>query len=208
MSARSTIRELVRTYLLTDSNDKAYSDARLNVLIQNEINMLASDIYEANPDFQRSLTTLTGASHEYEMPTDFRKWVEVRLVDKDGQLLTEVRDDELNNVVGYAFSIVGPDHAATLRTSSACPSDTDIYLKYNAWESDMTSDSDEPSVIPKKFHDVIALRTARVVFGLGGEQVFPAVLEEQVADRYAQLIQHVSRRGVEAMSVRNSVSGV
>jgi hypothetical protein len=170
--------------------------------LNNAVNALLADIDETNPAWLELVATLTSTTSDYTLPADFSKWQEVRLDDADGISLTEVRSDELNATVGYAFSLVGPDHAATLTTGGTIDAAHPLYLKYRAWPADLSADTDQPDSIPRKFHDVIALMAAEEAMGLGGENALPGTLIGRKLDRHAQLMMHVARRGTDVMSTR------
>lgn len=205
MASLATLRTNTLIYLGTTSGDRAFPAATLNFLIQNAVNALIDDIEEANPSWMAVTSTLSATSstsHDYTLPADFSGWLEVRLDDKDGAPLTEVRADELGATGGYVFSISGPDHAATLTTGDTISEGQTLYLKYRKWPDDLSADSDQPDDIPRKYHDLIALVAADEGMGLGGEGMLPAALLERKADRHAQLMTHVSRRGVEVPQTR------
>jgi len=207
VASLATLRTNTLIYLGTTSTDKAYPAATLNFCLNNAVNALLGDIDETNPAWLQLVATLTSTTSDYTLPSDFSKWQEVRLDDKDGVSLTEVRSDELNATSGYCFSLVGPDHAATLTTGGTVDAAHPLYLKYRAWPADLSADADQPDSIPRKYHDVIALMAAEEAMGLGGENALPTVLVNRKVDRHAQLMAHVARRGTDVMSVRGSWSG-
>lgn len=205
MASLATLRANTLVYLGTTSSDKAYPAATLNLLINNAVNALLDDIGEQNPAWLRSSATLaaqSSTSHLYTLPADFSSWLEVKLDDADGASLTEVRDDELNSTGGYVFSLIGSDHAATLTTGDTIAQGNPLFLKYKAWPVDLSGDTDQPDMIPRKYHDVIALYAAEEGMGLGGEGALPVSLIRRKEDRHAQLMMHVSRRGVEVPQTR------
>ena len=202
MSSLATLRTNTLIYLGTTSTDKAYPSATLNMCLNNAVNALLADIDETSPAWLEAIATLTSTTSGYTLPADFSKWQEVRLDDKDGVSLTEVRSDELNATSGYCFSLVGPDHAATLTTGGTVDAAHPLYLKYRAWPADLSADTDQPDFVPRKYHDLIALYAAEEAMGLGGENTLPVSLMRRKDDRHAQLIAHVARRGTEVMGVR------
>jgi hypothetical protein len=207
VASLSTLRGNTLVYLGTTSADKAFPPATLNLLINNAVNALLDDIGEMNPAWLRLAVTLaaqSSTSHLYTLPADFSGWLEVKLDNADGAPCTEVRDDELDSTGGYVFSIIGSDHAATLTTGSTISQGNPLYLKYKAWPVDLAADADQPDMIPRKYHDVIALYAAEEGMGLGGEGALPATLIRRKEDRHAQLMMHVARRGVEVAQTRGS----
>jgi hypothetical protein len=177
------------------------------MVLNNAANALYSDIDESNPSWFETVATLTSLSvtqHDYNLPSDFSKWKEVRLDDKNGSQLTEVRSDELNATGGYAFAITGSDAAAVLTTGDTISAGNPLYLKYRQWPHVLASVSDTPDMIPSQYHDVIALMAAEEAMGLGGEGALPGTLVSRRIDRHAQLVMHVARRGTEIMSTRGS----
>jgi hypothetical protein len=207
VASLATLRGNTLVYLGTTSNDKAFPAATLNLLINNATNALLDDICEQNPAWAQGIVTQVAqstTSHNYTLPADFSKWLEVRLDDADGAPLTEVRSDELNSTGGYVFSVVGPDHSATLTTGATIAAGNPLYLKYRAWPVDLSGDTDQPDMIPRKYHDLIALYAAEEGMALGGEGVLPVGLMRRKEDRHAQLMMHVSRRGTEVPQTRGA----
>jgi hypothetical protein len=175
------------------------------MVINNAVNTLLDDINEQNPGWLELITTLLATlfdGHGYRLPTDFSKYSEVRLDDKNGAVLTEIRSDELNSTGGYVFALTGPDGNGVLMTGDTVSASTPLYLKYRAWPDVLADGSDQPDMIPVKYHDVIALYAAEEAMGLGGEGALPLTLVERKQDRHAQLMMHVSRRGTEVTSTR------
>lgn len=194
-------------YLGTTSTDKAFPAPTLNFLVNNAVNALLADIDEANPSWLRTIVTLaaqSSTSHLYTLPADFSKWSEVKLDDANGAPLTEVREDELDATGGYVFSLVGPDHAATLTTGDTIATGNPLYLKYRAWPVDLSGDSDQPDMIPRKYHDIVAMKAASEGFGLGAESSPTPDFMRRLEDRHAQLMMHVSRRGSEITTSRGT----
>lgn len=207
MASLTTLQNWTLVYLGTTSTDKAYPAATLNLVINNAVNALLDDINEQNPGWLEAIDTLSPTlfdGHGYRLPTNFSKWSEVRLDDKDGAPLTEVRSDELNSTGGYVFCLTGPDGNAVLMTGSTVAAQNPLYVKYRAWPSVLASASDQPDMIPSQYHDVIALYAAEEAMGLGGEGALPITLIKRKEDRHAQLMMHVSRRGTEVMSTRGN----
>ena len=204
MASLAVLRANTLIYLGTTAADKAFPAATLNMCLNNAVNAILADIDETAPSWLELTITLTSTTQAYTLPADFSKWQEVRLDDANGSSLTEVRSDELNATGGYAFALTGPDHAAILTTGSTISAGNPLYLKYRAWPADLAADADQPDMIPRKFHDVIALVAAEEATALGGEGVLsPSLIRRQV-DRHAQLMMHVARRGTEIMSSRGS----
>lgn len=207
MASVATLKTNTLIYLGTTSGDKAFPAATLLFLLNNAVNGLLADIDEQNPSWTRTIVTLaaqSSTSHLYTLPADFSKWLEVNLDDKDGAPLTEVREDELDGMGGYVFTLVGADHAVTLTTGDTIATGNPLYMKYRAWPVDLSADGDSPDMIPRKFHDLVAMKAAAEGFGLGGETNVPSDFQRRLDDRHAQLMMHVSRRGVEVTTTRGS----
>lgn len=202
MASLATLRTNTLIYLGTTSSDKAFPAATLDLLINNAVNSIFGDICEANPSWRVSTTTLVSTTHVYPLPNDFSKWQVVKLDDADGAPLTEIRSDELSSTGGYVFAISGPDHAATITTGDTISAANPLYVQYRAWPADLADITDAPDNIPRKFHDLIALTAAEEGMGLGGEGALPVTLLQRKEDRHAQLMMHVSRRGVEVPQTR------
>jgi len=207
LASLATLRTNTLIYLGTTAGDKAFPPASLNLLLNNAVNALIDDISAQNPAWLRTIVTLQSQSPTtrlYTLPVDFAGWLAVQLDDNNGALLTEVRDDDLDATGGYVFSIIGADHAATLTTGTTVSVGSPLYLKYKAWPVDLAADGDQPDMIPRKYHDLIALTAAEEGMGLGGEGALPGTLIGRKLDRHAQLMMHVTRRGVEIMTTRGT----
>lgn len=192
-------------YLGTTAADRAYPATTLSILINNAVNALLDDINEQNPGWLEATTTLAATlldGHGYRLPSNFSKWSEVRLDDKDGAKLTEVRSDDLNSTGGYVFALTGPDGLAVLVTGDTVADSNLLYFKYRAWPSLLSDPADTPTMIPSQYHDLIALYAAEEGMGLGGEGALPVALIRRKEDRHAQLMMHVSRRGAEIGQTR------
>ncbi len=214
MAARSTIVTGIRVLLATPQDDPAYTDTILNPIVQKAVDSLLTDINEQNPDYNMTTVTLaadssTGRVYTFASQsspiTDFARWREIRWTDSAGLELTEVRSDELRAAGGDHFFLSGIDSAPVLETSPDSTAGTDIFLRYTQWFADMTigsgGDTDVPSGIPLKFHDVIELE-ALFAFALGGEQRTPPDLRDRWFDRRNQLMHHVGRRGSQVARTR------
>jgi hypothetical protein len=214
MAARSAIVTSIRRYLATPSDDPAYSDTILNPIVQEAVDSLLTDINEQNPAYNSTTVTLAADSSSGRVYTfasqstpitDFGRWLDIRWTDSDGLNLTEVRYDELKPAGADHFVLTGIDSAPALETSPDSEAGKAVWLRYTKWFADMTSgsggDSEVPSGIPLKFHDVIALE-ALFAFALGGEQRTPPDLRARWFDRRNQLIHHVGRRGSQVARTR------
>ncbi len=210
MAARSTIVTSIRRFLGTPTDDPAYSDTILNPIVQEAVDSLLTDINEQNPDYNSTTVTLAADSSSGRVYTfasqsspitDFARWRDIRWTDSDGLQLIEVRYDELRPAGADHFIITGIDSAPVLETSPDSTAGKAVWLRYTQWFADMTSDSNVPSGIPLKFHDVIALE-ALFAFGLGGEQRLPPEIRNRWFDRRNQLIHHVGRRGSQVARTR------
>ena len=203
---REDLKNLVRRYLGTSSDDPAYANDVLEPMVQQAIDSLVSSIQDANPDYlvkpPVTLVADTPTSHNYTFATqaapivDFAKWLEVRYTDEDGSLLSEARLEDLRDSGTDFFAITGPDEAPVLVTSKDSPAGNALWFRYAYWPAELTVDTDEPDGIPTRFHDVIALECL-FVYGLGGEQRLPRELYDRWFDRRAQLMSRVGRRGVQ-----------
>ncbi len=201
---RATIRAGILAYLATPSDDPAFTAAILDPLIQEAVDSLFTDVSLQSPGWLVTTVTLTtgATSRDYVFSTqsspitDFKSWLEVRITDKTGLLLTEAKFDEMNDAGADFFTITGPDDTPTLITSDDTTPGIDLYFRYAQWPAQMASDTDVPTEIPTRFHGVIALETL-FVFGLGGEQRRPQELKDRWMDRRAQLMTHAGKRGVQ-----------
>ena len=207
---RDTIITRVRTYLGTTSDDPAYTETILEPIVQEAVDGIVEDINLENPGMNSTTVTLvpdstTGHVFTFSSQTvaiiDFSTWLEMRWTDATGLELDEVRFDELRAAGRDHFYISGIDSAPVLETSADSQVGTNIFMRYTKNFADMTSDSQVPSGIPLKFHDVIALEML-FVFALGDEQRFPPDLRQRWESRRGQLIAHVGKRGKQTSRSR------
>lgn len=201
---------MVRSFLGTAEDDPQYSSTILDPILQAAYFSLLEDVKASNPGYLGTTTTLQAASatsHTYALAaqspaiTTFAGWLDVRYTDEDGSPLQEVRFDELSGMPGECFALVGQDEALTLITSTESTAGNALWFRYIAWPAEWTSDNDTPTKLPSRFHDVIALE-ALFAFGLGGEQRLPPELYDRWQDRRGQLIDSVTRRGIQPVVQR------
>lgn len=205
------LRSLLRTYLATSEDDPLYTAASLNAALQDAYDAVVSDVVRANRAYftlTRTLQADSATSHNYTFPAqpgwvsvDFAAWLEVRYTDADGLPLDEVRYEELKHVGPDYFALAGPDQSVVLTTSPATPAGTPLFLRYVAWPVPFGDDVSVPLALPTRFHSVLALE-ALFAFGLGGEAARPPELRERWLERKAQLVAHVTRRGVAPSRTR------
>ena len=211
MATRLSLKLWIRQWLATTSDDPAYADALLDPSLQAAYDGLIADLKDINPGFlvatAATLTPESATSHRYNFATqavaitNFAKWLQVRYTDEDGSSLGESRVDELSGSPGGYFAIIGADDTAVLVTSPDTTLGGNLWFQYAAWPAAFTSDSDTPSAISSRFHDVVALECL-FVFGNGGEQRMPPELRERWLTRRSQLMASVSRRGVGVSRTR------
>lgn len=207
---RSELATRVRQFLGTAEDDPQFSDTILNPNLQDAYSGLLEDIKQLNPGYLQTSVTLaadSATSRIYtwatQTPTitDFAGWLDIRWTDENGVPLTEVRYDELRNANANAFALSGQDEALVLTVASLADAGQPLWVVYNAWPAAWTSDTDSPTKIPVRYHDVVALE-ALFVFGLGGEQRIPGELYTRWETRRAQLMQSVAKRGVQPSTMR------
>lgn len=203
MSSLLQLRAKVWDYLGTKSTDPAYLPATLTSYLNDALNGIYADVLQLNPDSFSTTTTLTAvsaSSHEYVFSaqataiTTFAGVLECRVTDVDGVELREAPFSDRNKVSGNFYSITGPDASPTLWTNAGVAAGTALFLNYRVWPGALALDSESPSWIPAAFHDVPALRAAKMAFAQGGESRFPTDLRELLEDREAQFTFHIGRR--------------
>lgn len=211
MASRGTLRTLLLQYLATSADDAAFNPTVLNELLQQGYDSLVSDIHIQEPSYLSKtvmLTPFSATSHEYRFAsqspaiTDFAHWVVVRLESDEGLDLDWCRHDELRDQGSDFFTIIGPDDSAVLHTSPDTIVGEEIFLRYGYWPTAFAADGDTPAAIPTRYHEVVALEAAYIAFGLGGEQRISPELLSRWNDRRAQLMHHVSRRGIRPSRTR------
>lgn len=201
MATLAGLRTLVYTYLGTVSTDPAYSLTTVNTLLNAVGNRYIDDIHQMKPDYLVKTATITGAAHSYTLPTDFAGWLEVRLVDATGRSLDEARHEELNDG-GSFFSITGPDGTAILTTSDAVTAGSAIYLRHRYTPAELSGDTDVPTWMSSRHHDLLAREAAIDAYGLGNESQPASTFIATTAERRAQFWLAIGRRGVQPMIQR------
>jgi len=201
---------MLRTLLGTADDDPAFSGTIINPLLQSAYDSLLADIHDANPQYLSTTVTLaadSATSHTYTFATqsspitDFAKWLEVRWTDAEGRLLTEERLEDLTVSGGDVFALTGVDETPVLHTAQTDTAGEPVWMRYAYWPAAFTEDASEPSGIPLRYHDVVALETL-FVYGLGGEQARPRELRDRWQDRRNQMMARIGRRGVQASRTR------
>lgn len=212
MASRATIRTWLRSLLGTSSDDPAFTDAILDPLLQQSVDVILQEITDSNPAYLSKTVTLIAdstTSRNYTFATqnpaiaDFSKWLEVRYTDQDGAEFDHARLEELDRAGSSFFDIIGPDDTAVLVTSPDTTVGHKLWMRYAYWPAVLVDDNSVPSSIPSRFHDVVALECL-FAFALGGEARRPPELRDRWLDRKAQLLAHVGRRGVAPARTRLS----
>ena len=207
---RSELATRVRQFLGTAEDDPQFSSTVLNPILQDAYWAILEDIKKLNPGYLQATVTLvpdSTTSRTYTFATqsvpltDFAGWLDVRWTDENGWPLREVRYDELLTVDSEAFALSGQDETAVVTIPPTATPGTNLRMVYAAWPAAWTSDTDSPSMIPVRYHDVVALE-ALYAFGLGGEQRIPAELFTRWQDRRSQLLESVAQRGVQPSTMR------
>ena len=142
---------------------------------------------------------------------DFAKLLVVRLRDKDGSELGNVKNDNLERE-HRSYSVVssrtenyadGRD-AIILTTSEDIDLAVALWMKYTYWPSlDLSTEAVTDALIPGiplEFTDALALSAALLV--PGASRRLSAGTQEQAIDRRAQLIQRVGRVSTSPTRVR------
>lgn len=208
MATLATLRALTRTFLGVSSADPFYTDATVDALVNDAYLRFAADLIESSPSMGRAVATLTAASatsHEYALPVNYARYIDVRLEDADGGRLSEASDEDILNLTHVAaFAVSGPPTSATLTTSGGVAAGTDLYLKYAPWPAELAASGDQPSFLPTAFHSLIAREAAVQAFGVGDEQQAPPQLMESRADQLAQFWAYIGRRGVQSSFTRET----
>lgn len=207
---RGEVKALLRTLLATDIDDPAYGDTAgsglsptLDPIVQQAVDSLIEDIYAEVPGYAPKVAVLaasapTARTYPFvsQTPpiTDFSHWIKVRWDSEDGTSLDEVSREELTTAGFACFAIMGADELAVLETSWVSEAGHPIWIEYGFRPADLVDDTSAIPLIPKKYHDVVALE-GLFAFDLGGESVCPPNLLRRWQNRRAQLMARVSRRG-------------
>ena len=197
MVSKTTVRNWVRNFLGTASDDPAFTNAILDPHVEAARDNLVALIHEVNPDYLSTALILTGTGNTYNLAAqaaDFARVREIRLLTAAGTELSEKPLADLNATAGNFYGLSGVDSAAVIYTSTALAAAGNLYLRYAHWPADWTTDGDAPPGIPVQFHDVVALE-AIFAFALGGEEAVPEALEKRWVERKTALANHVKMRG-------------
>lgn len=192
---RSDARTFLRGILGVDADDQLYTDARLNVLLEQAHHSIVDRIREANPRYLTKTDTVTLVGSEATLPSDFSATLEVRITDSTGVELNEVLYDDLSNITSNNFGITGEDSSATIRAAPGVVSPTaTLWIRYTYWPAAWTTDVDPPGV-PAAFHEVVALEAVLTAFEFGNESEIPKFIANRHRERFAALLEHVRKRG-------------
>lgn len=210
MPTLATLRDMTYAYLGTTSSNQQLTIARVDRWLNDAYNALVEDLPGSFLISTATLTADSSTSRTYTLTsqatpiTDWRQFREVRLTNNEGVILLPVDYDQLRILQGDTYSVRGNDHALIVETSPGQPAGSALWVVYSTWPAEMSATSDIPSAIPYRYHDLIALGAAELGFASGGEGRFPAEYAARKQDRYAQFLDHVTRRGTDAPNLRLS----
>lgn len=209
MPALSVLQDMVYAYLGTTSSNQLYTPARVTRWINDAYNALVDDMPGAMVTKEATLAADSSTSRVYTLSsqtpviTDWRQFREVRLTDSEGALLRPLPYDQLRDWTGDRYAVRDPDETVKLVLSSTLTAGSAVWVLYSYWPAELSAASDVPSTVPSRYHDLIALSAAEMAFPAGNEATFPAVYAAKKVDRYAQFLDHVTRRGTDAMPIRH-----
>lgn len=201
----ATLRSLFYAYLGTTPADPMYPPTTVNALLSAVATKYKNEVFQADPSYLTNVTTIAPApgTRDYALPIDFAGWLDVRFENSKGIKLDKVRHDELNAAWAFAaFSITGPDGAATMHLSEFCTLGTALYLLYIQQQPDLVADSDSPTWMPGDFHDLLAREAAIDAYGLGDEAAPAPRFLQETEDRRAMFWFHVMHRGAGGLKTR------
>lgn len=208
MATLSKIRAKVYGYLGTTSTDRAYPAAAVNGYVNDALNELKADA-PSGLWYQRATWTADSATgRTYSLATQspavtsLHRIVEIRTQSTTGPKLRELTFEQLPAWDGLTFAVTGADEAATVTTGDAVAAGATLYVVFEAWPAELSADSDTPSWLAGRFHDVPALMAAEIAFALGGESRMPPTLATKLLDRRAQLQSHWKRRSLDVTLTR------
>lgn len=217
MSTRSQVKANLRLYLGADIDDPLYGDTAgaglsptLDPIVQQAVDSLLEDIYLEVPAFAPKVAILAASASDartYPLISqtppigDFSHWLRLRWDSEDGGDLTECPWDQLTEVGAGFFAVVGADNQTVIETSLACDAGHPLWLQYGFKPAELATDADQIPLIPRKFHDVVALE-ALFAFDLGGASEQPVGLRRRWLDRRAQLMARISHRGTQQRRTR------
>lgn len=201
----SDIRTLFYAYLGTPATDPMYPPATANALINAVAHKYMDDLSQSDPARFFNVVTLTPNTdtRDYPLPSDFQMALDVRFASNQGVKLDVVRYDELNAAWAFAaYALTGDDANAVLHTSQFCTQGESLYFLYQQAQVDMAADTDEPTWMPARYHDLLARKAAIDAYGLGDEAAPSPTFMQETADREAQFYLAIMRRTVDGMKTR------
>ena len=202
------LRTAVRAYLGVSDTDRAFTNTRLTRWLNDALNELRFDSPKSYFQQRATWAADSSTSHVYTLAsqspavTALQSIIELRLDSTTGAKLREVSFEQLPAWAGLAYAVTGADEAATVTTNEDTPAGATLYVVYEAWPSELSGDSDTPSWLPARFHDVPALMATQMAFASGGEGRMPDEYARKLMDRRAELLTHQRRRSVDAMLTR------
>lgn len=197
---RGQLRSAVYAHLGTSSTDRGFPPDRLNQWIQDVVNRTVDEL---PPGYRQQAATWTASgatSRQYVLAsqatpvTALGTVLRVCLDTTDGLELRQVAFDQLRMWSGLAYAVTGADESATLHTNLAVEAGAPLYVEFEIWPADLADDAASPSTIPARFHDLLALRVAKIAFASGDEGRFPVDLQDLLELRQAQFWTHTARR--------------
>ncbi len=204
MASLAQLRDDTYFWLGTTSSNQAFPSERITRCLNIAKDALVADIYQSFQDRYLVETTLTSATRRYDLTAqtvairDVHTIVEVRERDSEGTRLEERPFSQLERLPGQKlYAVLGANAAMTIVAGPATAEGLNLYFSYTPMVADLSADADTITVVPTNFHDVISLKAAFIASGSGDEQRLSAQYVELLADREAQLRQHIGRPSLE-----------
>ncbi len=206
------IRAAALTYLGVSSTDKAFLPANVNRWINDARNEVVGELPPGYAVRTATWTPDSATARIYTLAsqgtpvTALRRVLALCLETADGARLREVQYDQLREWPGYTYAVTGADEVAVLTVGADVSLGQTLWAEYEVWPTELASDSDTPSEIPARYHDVLALMAAEVGFASGDEGKMPSSLVSRLQDRRAQLWAATGRRSADVMKMRQSAA--
>lgn len=206
MATLLELRNDLYYWLGTNASNAAFPAAQMTRLLNMSAEALAEDLIRTYPDpFTHTAILTCDPTDRTSYPfgsqaapiTNVNVITAVRVTDSLGARLEEVPHRQRASVSGYAYSLLGLESTLTLYINSAIGDGTPIYVEYVPNVTALAADSDVPSWLPARFHDVISLNAAPLAYGSGNEQQMSPLLLDRLNDRNGQLRWAMGQRSLD-----------
>lgn len=194
---RDEMRTYMRTLLGVADNDQLYTNARLDLLLEQAHAGVIGEVRKAAPDYFVKSTTVTysGTNNNYNLGaslSDFAELLTVRVTSATGDKLSPTLVERIGDAKSKNYALYDRDDIAKLITSGDVSGNATLWVRYSYWPAALDSNIDPPG-IPEKYHEVVPLE-AIFAFEIGNEAQVPKGMRERWILRKQQFIAHAQNR--------------